>query len=84
VLIDTSAYYALVNPHDTHHTAALTIQIRLVAESPHLHTTNFIVAECHALLLNRLFRGNGASRPRRGFHIRPELHAVRIPGPRSV
>ena len=53
VLVDTSAVYALVDRDDTYHRRALTI----LRSFPHRGLTplltNFIVAECHALLLSR-------------------------------
>ncbi len=53
VLIDTSAYFALVVPQDARHLAAATLLERLEQQPTHLFTTNFIVAETHALLLAR-------------------------------
>jgi predicted nucleic acid-binding protein len=53
-LVDASAYFALLDQDDAHHAQALTISNRLIAESWRLFTTNFILAETHALLLNRL------------------------------
>jgi len=54
VLLDTSAIYALTDSRDTNHAAALAIRDRLITERWRLFTTNFIVAETHALLLARL------------------------------
>jgi predicted nucleic acid-binding protein len=53
-LVDTSAYFALLDADDANHAPALTIRDRVIAEGAHLFTTNFILAETHALLLNRL------------------------------
>jgi len=53
-LIDTSAYYALTDRSENTHQAARAIQQRLIMERWRLFTTNFILAETHALLLNRL------------------------------
>ena len=53
LLIDTSAYYALADPTDTHHEVASTIIRRLAAASVRLFTTNFLLAETHALILVR-------------------------------
>lgn len=56
VLADSSAYFALADPDEADHTRAVTIVRRLVAERWRVFTTNFIVAEAHALHLNRLGR----------------------------
>lgn len=54
VLVDTSAYFALADANETRHSTADTIRSRLVDQRWRLFTTNFIVAETHALLLVRL------------------------------
>jgi predicted nucleic acid-binding protein len=51
VFVDTSAYFAVANRRDAHHTAASATLEQLVAERRHLVTTNFILAELHALPL---------------------------------
>jgi uncharacterized protein len=56
VFVDTAAFYALVDRGDTEHEAALAIQNQLVVERWRLYTSNYIVAETHALTLNRLGR----------------------------
>lgn len=53
VLIDTSAYYAIADPDVAHHNAATTIMTWLAGASARLFTTNFLVAETHALILIR-------------------------------
>jgi len=57
VLVDTSAYFALTDADDANHAAAFAIVTRLADERWRLFTTNFILAETHALLLARLDRG---------------------------
>jgi uncharacterized protein len=52
--VDTSAYFALLDADDANHAQARTISQRLIAEGSHLFTTSFVLAETHALLLNRL------------------------------
>ena len=52
--VDTSAYFALLDADDTNHAQARTISHRLIAEGFYLFTTSFVLAETHALLLNRL------------------------------
>lgn len=53
-LVDTSAYYALTDRGERTHRDAVVIQQRLIQERWRLWTTNFILAEIHALTLNRL------------------------------
>jgi predicted nucleic acid-binding protein len=53
-LVDASAYFALLDHDDANHTQALAISHRLIAEGWRLFTTSFVLAETHALLLNRL------------------------------
>ena len=55
-LVDTSAYFALLDTDDANHPQARTISARLIAEGWRLFTTSFVLAETHALLLNRLGR----------------------------
>jgi predicted nucleic acid-binding protein len=52
--VDSSAFLALVNPHDEHHGAARAIWTRLTAERWRTTTSNFVVAETHQLFLIRL------------------------------
>lgn len=59
-LVDTSAYFALTDSRETTHQAARVIATRLGTERWRLFTTNFIVAETHALLLARLGRDPAA------------------------
>lgn len=56
VFVDTSAYFALAAPRDQRHRDATNIEARLIAQGWRLFTTNFILAEAHALLLVRLGR----------------------------
>ena len=60
VLVDTSAHFALADPHDHNHQPAIPIVQRLIAARSQLFTTNFVLAETHALLLLR--RGRAAAR----------------------
>jgi predicted nucleic acid-binding protein len=53
VFVDTSAYFALLDPRDARHAAAQPISSRLMRESWRLYTTNYVVAETHALILAR-------------------------------
>ena len=52
--VDSSAYFALLDTDDANHAQARTISNRLIAERWRLFTTSFVLAETHALLLNRL------------------------------
>ncbi|TAK35108.1 MAG: PIN domain-containing protein [Chloroflexota bacterium] len=53
VFLDTSAHYALADPRDDNHDQARAISQRLIAQRWRLFTTNFVLAETHALLLVR-------------------------------
>jgi predicted nucleic acid-binding protein len=57
VFVDSSAYYALTDQDErtTHH-AAMAIRDRLIRDRTRLFTTNFVLAETHALILVRLGR----------------------------
>jgi predicted nucleic acid-binding protein len=55
VLVDTSAYYALTDRGErATHEVALAIRDRLIRQRARLITTNFVLAETHALILVRL------------------------------
>ena len=55
-LVDRSAYFALAYSRESNHAAARAIADRLARERWRLFTTNFILAETHALILTRLNR----------------------------
>jgi len=54
--VDTGAYFALAFDGDEDHAEAIAISQRLARERRQLVTTNFVLAETHALLLNRVNR----------------------------
>ena len=54
VFVDSSGYYSLVSARDANHTEAHAIWTRLSRERWAAYTTNFVVAEAHALFLTRL------------------------------
>lgn len=56
VFVDTGAYFALSFTGDENHQVARSIYGQPVTERRQLVTTNFVLAETHALLLNRLSR----------------------------
>ncbi|HKV83820.1 MAG TPA: PIN domain-containing protein, partial [Ktedonobacterales bacterium] len=56
MFVDTSAYYALADARDNNHAVALTTAQQINREGNTLLTSNFVVAETHTLLLNRLGR----------------------------
>jgi hypothetical protein len=56
VFVDTGAFFALTFSGDTHHREGVDIYDRLVAERRDLVTSNFVLAETHALIVNRLNR----------------------------
>jgi predicted nucleic acid-binding protein len=54
LFVDTSAYFALADSRDENHESAVHFVHQLIRERAELVTTNYIVAETHTLLLNRL------------------------------
>lgn len=54
VYVDTSAYYALADPTATEHAKARVAFERLTDEGTEFYTSNFVIAETHALILNRV------------------------------
>ena len=58
--VDSSAYFALSASRDASHAGAIAIVRRLIAQRWRMFTTNFIVAETHALLLTRVDRRTAA------------------------
>ncbi len=61
VFLDSSGYLALVNPHDAFHSDAQAAWTRLTEERWYTFTTNFVIAETHALFLSRLGRGHATA-----------------------
>ena len=57
VFVDTSAFFAVVVNEDECHTAADLLFRRAARQGWHLVTTNAVVFECYALLLNRARQG---------------------------
>lgn len=53
ILVDASAYFALAAADDVHHHRAVAV---IDARRGRLFTTNFVVAETHALMVSRLGR----------------------------
>jgi uncharacterized protein len=60
VFMDTGAYFALASPRDSHHDEALRIHDRILHYRSHIFTTNFVLAETHALILARVGRDPAA------------------------
>lgn len=56
VFVDSSAYYALTAEGDDNHAAAIAAASRLAHEGADLYTTNYVIAETHGLILNRMNR----------------------------
>jgi len=54
VFVDTSAFFALADQDDNHYREAQAIQQRLITNRSAWFTSNFVVAETHALFLARL------------------------------
>jgi uncharacterized protein len=57
VFVDTSAYFALADRRSGAHDSAQAIGRQLIALRWRLFTTNFVLAETHALVLSRINRG---------------------------
>ncbi len=57
IMVDTSAIYALLDKSDDMHNQAKKKIFMLAEEKEKVMITNFIVAECHALLAGRLNPG---------------------------
>jgi len=53
-MIDTSAIYALLDRSDNNHSEAKEVLHKLSRENQKIMLTNFLVAECHALISSRL------------------------------
>jgi predicted nucleic acid-binding protein len=54
VFFDTSAFYAILDRDDAHHTEAKNVWTRLVREAATLLTNNYVLVETAALLQHRL------------------------------
>ena len=61
LFLDSSGYLALINPRDLHHQEARTVWERVSKQGWRTFTTNFVVAETHALFLARLGRFHAAA-----------------------
>lgn len=60
VFVDTSGYYASVDRRDGRHSHAQSTLVWLLESQRWLFTTNFVLAEIHAMLLTRLNRSVAA------------------------
>lgn len=60
IFVDTAAHAALIDTRDQWHSDARRVAQRLIEERWILETSNYIVAETHALLLNRRGRALAA------------------------
>ncbi|NLY75495.1 MAG: PIN domain-containing protein [Firmicutes bacterium] len=54
IIVDTSAIYALLDKSDDNHQKAKESFINLSKENRNILITNFILAECHAIISSRL------------------------------
>lgn len=77
VFIDSGAFLALANPRETRRPAALAIARRIETERWRASTSNFVVAETHALVLARLGRA-AAARVLRETDRDPRRPIVRV------
>ena len=60
VFVDSSAYLALLDADDEHHTEATQILNQLAQERYRQYTTNVLLIESHALILSVLGRTQAA------------------------
>jgi predicted nucleic acid-binding protein len=74
--VDSSAFFALLSARDSYHAAAQEMLERVVIDRRGLVTTNFVVAETHALALARVGR-HQASVFLRGIDGDPEVRIER-------
>ena len=56
IFVDTGAFYAAINQNDENHKEATVLFHKATEEEWRLITSNFVVAETHALILSRLGR----------------------------
>lgn len=56
IFVDSSAYFAFTDPRDDNHAAAFAAAQRLAQDDSDLYTTNYVAAETHGLMVNRLDR----------------------------
>ena len=56
MFVDTGAFFAILDDSDHNHRAALAIMRRLATRPTQLITSNFVLAETHALTLARIGR----------------------------
>src|SRR5215211_3988904 len=75
--VDTAGYYALADGDDTNHVAARAILAQLHTQRWRLVTTNFVLAETHALILHRLGRA-AALRVLTDIRTSPSTQLVRV------
>jgi predicted nucleic acid-binding protein len=61
VFVDTSAFFAGLNPRDADHDGAVATFTALATDGRPLTTSNLIVAEAHALILRRMGRDVAAA-----------------------
>jgi uncharacterized protein len=54
VFLDSSGYLAVTSQRDAHHHAAAAAWAMFIAEGWQTYTSNYVVAEAHALFLTRL------------------------------
>jgi uncharacterized protein len=57
IFVDTSGFFALYSANDADHTAAVEVFLQANTQRWQLVTTNAVVVETHALLLNRTREG---------------------------
>lgn len=61
VFLDSSGYLAVISQRDAHHQAAARVWATFVREGWLTYTSNYVIAEAHALFLTRLGHGPAVS-----------------------
>ena len=78
VLVDSSTFFALTWERESRHTDAIATFERLARGRARLFTTNFVLAEAQALILNRSRRPDVATDFLAGLYREPDIGIVRV------
>lgn len=76
VFVDTSAFYAILDVQEQYHSQARTIMRQLAKDQDTLYTSNFVIAETHALVLKR--RGSTPAYRFLEFIFQSTIRIVRV------
>jgi uncharacterized protein len=76
--VDSSAFFALAHAPDDNHRLATELLAGLVRGRTRLITTNFVIAEAHALLVNRTRRQDLGAQFLERLYGSPSMERVRV------